>query len=77
MKQGIERRSVALESKTRPYNPIDWQERLARYKRWFVDGEKWEGPQTEKEKANLARYKRYSMSWRPVCHHRGGRNESR
>ena len=59
MKQSLERRLVALESNTRPNNPVDWQERLARYKRWFVDGGKWDGPQTEKEKADLARYKRY------------------
>ena len=38
--------------------PDDWRERLARYKRWFEDGEEG-GPQTDEEKANLARYKRY------------------
>lgn len=59
MKPGLERRLVALESKIRPNNPVDWQERLARYKRWFVDGEKGEGLRTDEEKANLARHKRY------------------
>jgi hypothetical protein len=59
MKPGLERRLAALESKIRPNTLVDWQERLARYKRWFVDGEKWEGPQTEKEKNDLVRYKRY------------------
>ena len=58
MKPGLERRLVALESKIRPNNPIDWQERLARYKRWSADGER-EEPLTEQGKANLARYKRY------------------
>jgi len=33
--------------------PDDWRERLARYKRWFEDGEEWAGPQTDEEKANL------------------------
>ena len=59
IKPSLERRMAALESKIRPNNPVDWQERLARYKRWLVDGEKWNGPQADEEKANLARYKRY------------------
>ena len=55
---GIAERLRRLEAKVQPNNPVDWHERLARYKRWFVDGEE-EEPQTEEEKANLARYKRY------------------
>lgn len=56
---GIAERLRRLEAKVKPNTSIDWRERLARYKRWFVDGEKWEGPQTDEEKANLARYKAY------------------
>jgi len=77
MKQGLERRLVALESKTRPYNLIDWQERLARYKRWFVDGEKWEGPRQKRRKPIWPGTNGISMSWRLMCHHRGGRIERR
>jgi hypothetical protein len=58
MKPSLERRLVVLESKTGPNIPVDWRERLARYKMWFVDGKR-EEPQTDEEKANLARYKRY------------------
>ena len=39
--------------------PDDWRERLARYKRWFEDGEEGEGSQTDEEEANLARSRRY------------------
>jgi len=39
--------------------PDDWRERLARYKRWFEDGEEWAGSQTDEEEANLARSRRY------------------
>ena len=48
----------ALEAR-KPATSDDWRERLARYKRWFEDGEEWVGPQTDEKKANLARYKRY------------------
>ena len=56
---GIAERLRRLEAQVKPNTSIDWQERLARYKRWFVDGENWDGPRTEDEIANLARYKRY------------------
>jgi len=55
---GIAERLRRLEAGVKP-NTVDWQERLARYKRWFEDGEKWERQQTDEEKANLARHKRY------------------
>lgn len=55
----LEQRLKVLESKARPKLPDDWQERLAKYRRWFENGEEWEGPQTEEERANFARYKRY------------------
>jgi hypothetical protein len=54
----IEQRIKALEAKIRPHAPDDWQERLAKYKRWFA-GEEWEGPETDEEKADFARYKKY------------------
>jgi len=53
----LEQRLKALEAKAKA--PDDWQERLAKYRRCFEDGEEWEGPQTEEERANFARYKRY------------------
>jgi len=52
--QNFAKRLRALEARkpvTKTHD--DWRERLARYKRWFEDGEEWEGPQTD------ARYKRY------------------
>jgi hypothetical protein len=55
----LEQRLKVLEAKARAKAPDDWQERLAKYRIWFEDGEVWEGPQTEEEKANFARYKRY------------------
>ena len=53
----LEQRLKALEAKGRPKVRDDWQERLAKYQRWFEDGA--EGPQTEEEKADFARYKQY------------------
>lgn len=52
-------RLQALEARKPTKTYDDWLERLAQYRRWFEDGEEWEGPQTDEEKANLARYKRY------------------
>lgn len=59
MKPNLERRLEALESKASPKASVDWQARLERYRKWFEDGEKWQGPQTEEEKADFARYKQY------------------
>ena len=53
----LEQRLKALEAKARPKVRDNWQERLAKYQRWFEDGT--EGPETEKEKADFARYKQY------------------
>ena len=53
----LEQRLKALEAKARPKVRDDWQERLAKYQRWFEDGT--EGPQTEEKKADFARYKQY------------------
>ena len=53
----LEQRLKTLEAKGRPKVRDDWQERLAKYQRWFEDGA--EGPQTDEGKANLAMYKRY------------------
>jgi hypothetical protein len=33
--------------------PDDWRERLARYKRWFEDGEELEGSQTDEKKGQF------------------------
>ena len=55
----LEHRIKALEAKARPKARDDWHERLAKYRRWFENGEEWEGPNTEEEKADFARYKRY------------------
>ena len=57
--QNFAKRLQALEARkpvTKTHD--DWQERLARYKRWFEGGED-QGSQTDEEQANLARYKRY------------------
>ena len=55
----LEQRLKALEAKARHKAPDDWRERLAKYQRWFEDGEGWEGPETEEEKTRFARYMRY------------------
>ena len=49
----LEQRLKALEAKARPKVRDDWQELLAKYQRWFEDGT--EGPETEKEKAEMLR----------------------
>jgi hypothetical protein len=52
--QNFAKRLQALDArKPATKTPDDWRERLARYKRWCVDGEEWAGPQTDEEKANL------------------------
>jgi len=53
----LEQRLKTLEAKARPKPSDDWQERLAKYQRWFEDGA--EGPQTEEEMTDFARYKQY------------------
>ena len=53
----LEQRLKTLEAKARPKPSDDWQERLAKYRRWFEDGA--EGPQTEEEMTDFARYKQY------------------
>lgn len=73
---GIVVRLLRLETKVKPNTSINRQEQLARYKRWFVDGENWEGPQTEEEKVNWPDTSDISMSWGPVCHHRRGINDN-